>query len=487
MISFLRLHTSWPIICLAGGDILVLFGAITAGLSLRYTTLGQIFTLDSPYLLQALIFVTVIAAFLSLLGAFRKQTLRNLKTLTIIIFLSHILSFASLTIIFYAFPSTRIWLSTLIPALLLSLSGTFVLHLLFDRFIAFRRFRRKILVLGAGKTASRIAKLMRTGQAPMTHCVGFVPIENAPVKVPTQDLLPREKPLTELIAEQNVDEVVVALDERRDHLPVEILLECRLRGVQISEFSTFLEREAGCVELDSLYPSWMVFASGFTAATGAQRLIKRAFDVLACLILLTLAFPLFVASALAILVEDSGSIFYRQERVGLNGRRFKLLKFRSMRKDAEGDGEARWAGPDDPRVTVVGRLLRRIRIDELPQIYNVLRGDMSLIGPRPERPEFVDQLEAEIPYYDFRHSIKPGISGWAQINYPYGASIQDSKEKLKYDLYYIKNYSLLLDLLVLLQTIRVVIWPDMVRQMEAHASWSEVDEESRSDRARSTS
>ena len=482
MIRPINLHVTWPIICLAGVDALVLFAAITTALSMRYTTLGNILVLDSPYLLQVVIFVFVNTAFLSILGAFRKPILTNLKAMTIIIIISHILSFTALTIIFYAFAGTRIWLSALIPALLLSQTGIFAVHYLFDRFIAFRRFRRKVLVLGAGEAASRVFRMMQSGHAPMTHCIGFVPIEDIAEKVPKDALLLSDKPLPDLVLEQNVDEVVVALDERRNHLPIDILLECRLRGVLISQVSTFLEREQGCVELDTLYPSWMVFAPGFSATTGVQRPIKRVFDVVVGIVLLVLTLPLIVAGALAIIVEDTGPIFYRQERVGLNGRRFKLLKFRSMRTDAEDDGEARWAQTDDARITSVGRFLRRTRIDELPQIYNVLRGHMSLIGPRPERPEFVELLESEIPYYDFRHSVKPGISGWAQINYHYGASIEDAKEKLKYDLYYIKNYSLLLDLLVLLQTIRVVIWPERLHQRHTHAPWPEVNQASRVDR-----
>ena len=486
MINLLRLHVPWQILCLAAVDVLVLFGTITTGLAARYTTVGRIFALDSPYLLQVLLYVFVNAGLLLILGAFRRQNLTNIKSLTIIICVGHLLSFVSLTMIFYVFPSTRIWLSTLVPSLLVSVSGVFAVHYLFDHFIAFRRFRRRVLVLGTGSTASRIAQLMQTGHSPMTHCVGFISMEKTSVAVPKEEVLKHEKPLAEFILDQNVDEVVVALEERRNHLPVEALLKLRLQGIQVSDLSTFLEREEGRVELHSLYPSWMIFASGFSAATRVQRLIKRVFDVMASMAILIATLPLLVASGLAVIIEDSGPVFYRQIRIGLNGRHFRLLKFRSMKTNAESDGKARWAKTDDPRITVVGNFLRRSRIDELPQIYNVLSGKMSLIGPRPERSEFVEQLKAQIPFYDYRHSVKPGISGWAQVNYPYGSSIEDSKEKLRYDLYYIKNYSLFFDLLVLLQTIRVVFWPEKVHQIPAHGSRTEAaDEASDLDRARS--
>ena len=211
--------------------------------------------------------------------------------------------------------------------------------------------------------------------------------------------------------------------------------------------------------MDGLYPSWMIFGPGFNSVSTGQRIAKRLFDVLTSLVLLAHVLPLMVLTALAIWASGNGSVLYRQDRVGRNGGIFTILKFRSMHLEAESDGVARWSTSNDARVTLLGRLLRRFRVDELPQLWNVLKGDMSFIGPRPERPEFVRQLAAEIPYYDYRHIVKPGISGWAQINFPYGATIKDAKEKLNYDLYYIKNYSLALDFLVLMQTARVILWP----------------------------
>jgi sugar transferase (PEP-CTERM system associated) len=258
---------------------------------------------------------------------------------------------------------------------------------------------------------------------------------------------------------ERVDEIVVAMDDRRRQFPMDQLLECRLEGVEIIELVTFLERETGKVRLDVLNPSWMIFSEGFRQGR-VHGSLERAFDIAASLVLLAVALPLMIITALAIKLTEGprASILYRQVRVGQYGRPFKLLKFRSMREDAERDGKAQWAQKNDSRVTKIGSFIRLTRIDELPQIINVLRGEMSFVGPRPERPEFVNQLNEKIPYYRERHSIKPGITGWAQLCYPYGSSEQDATEKLQYDLFYVKNHSLLFYLAILVQTVEVIVW-----------------------------
>jgi sugar transferase (PEP-CTERM system associated) len=265
-----------------------------------------------------------------------------------------------------------------------------------------------------------------------------------------------------LVSKHAIEEVVVAVDDRRGGMPVEALLECKLQGVAVSGYSAFWERETGKMDLDALYPSWLIFSDGFVGSW-TQAAIKRAFDVVVSLLLLILSFPILVLTAILVAVESKGPIFFQQERVGLNGKTFMLVKFRSMKTDAEEDGVPRWATADDSRITRVGAFIRQTRIDEIPQIFNVLKNEMSFIGPRPERPFFVDELRKVIPYYFERHRVKPGISGWAQLNYRYGASIEDAKEKFQYDLYYIKNYSIFLDLIILIQTVRVVLWPIGVR------------------------
>jgi sugar transferase (PEP-CTERM system associated) len=261
------------------------------------------------------------------------------------------------------------------------------------------------------------------------------------------------------LAEQNfIDEIVVAIKDRRKTLPVDELLECKIRGIDVIDSATFFERQTGKVRLDMLSPSWMIFSDGFRVGS-VKAALKRIFDLTVSLLLLALVWPIMFITAIAIFIESKGkgSIFYRQVRVGELGRHFGVIKFRSMYMDAEKNG-AQWATKNDSRITRVGKFIRKTRIDELPQLYNVLKGEMSFVGPRPERPEFVEQLAEKIPYYNERHMVKPGVTGWAQICYPYGASEDDSREKLQFDLYYVKNYSLFLDFTVLFQTAEVILW-----------------------------
>jgi sugar transferase (PEP-CTERM system associated) len=234
------------------------------------------------------------------------------------------------------------------------------------------------------------------------------------------------------------------------------LLRCKIDGIQISDYQTFCERETCRLDLDELRPSWLIFGAGFTRGFFTD-LLKRGFDIFVSGVMLLITLPFSLIAAVLIKLESPGPVLYQQERVGLHGRKFMVLKLRSMRRDAETGGAPQWAQVRDPRVTRVGAFIRLTRIDELPQLLNVLRGDMSFVGPRPERPYFVDQLSDSIPFYRERHCVKPGITGWAQINYPYGASLEDSRQKLAYDLYYVKNHGLFLDFIIILSTVRVIL------------------------------
>lgn len=267
---------------------------------------------------------------------------------------------------------------------------------------------------------------------------------------------PSSPPLLRLAEMLRTDEIIVAVDDRRG-LPVAELLECKLHGIEVVDALTFWEREAGMIDGSKVGPGWLAFSGGFVFHQ-RHRLLKRAIDLAISVPFLIAVLPMCLLVALAIRLESRGPVFYRQERVGLNGQVFRLWKFRSMRIDAEQDGVPRWAGSTDDRVTRIGRFIRKVRIDEIPQVLNVLAGEMSFIGPRPERPFFVDQLRDLLPNYDLRHRVRPGITGWAQVNYPYGASIEDAKRKLSYDLYYLKKNDMLLDVAILLQTIRVVLF-----------------------------
>ena len=269
-------------------------------------------------------------------------------------------------------------------------------------------------------------------------------------------LLGKAKDLLTLADEFKPDLVLVALAEMRRALPAEELLECRFQGINVEDWPTFYERQTGKILVTNLRPSWLIFADGFVK-TEMTRVVKRAMDIGLALVGLVLSLPLMLLAACAIKLDSKGPVLFRQRRVGERGRIFVLRKFRSMTVDAERDGPV-WAAAHDSRVTRVGRWLRRTRLDELPQFWNVLAGDMSFVGPRPERPEFVEQLQREIPFYMGRHSVKPGITGWAQVRHRYAASIEDSMEKLQYDLYYIKNMSPLLDVVILLSTLQVVLF-----------------------------
>jgi sugar transferase (PEP-CTERM system associated) len=319
--------------------------------------------------------------------------------------------------------------------------------------------KRKILVYGAGNNAARILALRRRNDQRGFKVVGFVPSRNEERVVPEDKLVNKDASLVATAAALEIDEIVVAMDDRRQQFPLKDLLDCRLAGVEVIELASFFERETGKVYLDILIPSWMIFGSGFRRDI-IRRYSETAFDVVASFALLLLALPIMALTVLAIKLEEgfSAPVLYGQPRVGYAGKVFRVLKFRSMRVDAEKDGRARWATANDDRVTRVGRFIRKVRIDELPQLFNVLTGRMSFVGPRPERPEVVKQLNESIPYYDVRHAVKPGITGWAQLCYPYGASEQDATEKLQYDLYYVKNHSLVFDILILLQTVEVILF-----------------------------
>jgi sugar transferase (PEP-CTERM system associated) len=288
--------------------------------------------------------------------------------------------------------------------------------------------------------------------------VGFyLPADDEAVEVDQRRVLCPTGGLLEMVRQERVNEIIVAVRERRGGvLPIRELLDCKLRGVGVIDISSFFERVLGQVRIDSLKASWLIFGDGFRQGWG-RTVVKRCSDLVLASVLVIVALPVMLATALCILIEDGAPIFYLQERVGLGGRVFRVIKFRSMRRDAEGDGTPRWALSHDDRTTRVGAIIRKLRIDELPQLFNVLKGDMSLVGPRPERPYFVDQLSREIPFYAVRHSVKPGVTGWAQVRYHYGSSVDDAIQKLQYDLYYVKNHSLVLDTLVLFETVRVVL------------------------------
>ncbi len=317
--------------------------------------------------------------------------------------------------------------------------------------------QHRVMIFGAGPEAKSVGKVLKKSD-PDIYIVGYYPgPTDAEICVADQFLLPRSQSLSDTAHTLNVDEIIIAVHERRGGiLPLRELLDCKLCGVKVLDLASYFERALGQIRLDSLRAGWLIFGEGFRQGWG-RTFVKRVFDSVAALVLLFLALPVMLVTMILIVLEDGFPVFYTQERVGLNGRLFKVVKFRSMRKDAESDGKPRWATANDDRTTRVGRIIRKLRIDELPQLFSVLTGDMSLVGPRPERPFFVDQLTRDIPFYAVRHSVKPGVTGWAQVSYHYGASVDDSIQKLQYDLYYVKNHTLFLDIVILFETVGVVL------------------------------
>ncbi len=342
-------------------------------------------------------------------------------------------------------------------ALLLIVGGMLVMRLLGNEMLPSSYTRQRVLIYGTGGRASIVGQSLLEND-PSIELIGYFrgPQEKGPV-IQGLNVISPGKTLTDVVREQRVNEIVVALSERRGgSMPLRELLDCKLQGIRVIDLATHFEQLLGQIHLEAVSAGWLIFGDGFKQGL-VRSVVKRLFDILGSGILLLLSSPVMLVTALLIFIESGRPIFYRQERVGLNGDVFDVIKFRSMRQDAEKDGTPRWAGAGDTRVTRVGKIIRKMRIDELPQLFCVLKGDMSLVGPRPERPYFVERLTLDIPYYALRHGIKPGLTGWAQVRYHYGASIKDAEQKLQYDLYYVKNHSWFLDLIILFETVGVVL------------------------------
>ena len=394
-------------------------------------------------------------------GVYGTESLRSLRYAGARLLVAVSLGTIALSFADWLIAGALFWRSTLAYAMGLTVVLLMANRLIVGGILGAQAFRRRVLVLGAGHRADRLRQL---GERPESGfvIVGYIGMsDQTPV---IQEAINRNAihNLTRFVENLGVSEVVLALEERRNSLPLHDLLRIKTAGVHVNEFSSFIERETGRVDLDTVNPSWLIFSDGFSSGRAVSSVAKRMFDVLASSILLALTLPVIAVFAVLVKLDSRGPAFFRQTRVGLYGQSFNLIKLRSMRLDAEAAG-AQWATKNDPRVTRVGKFIRKVRIDELPQSWSVLKGEMSFVGPRPERPEFVADLEDKLPYFAERHMVKPGITGWAQINYPYGASIEDSRHKLEYDLYYAKNYTPFLDLLILLQTIRVVLWREGAR------------------------
>jgi sugar transferase (PEP-CTERM system associated) len=455
MIRIFRHYISGVFLALILLETGIFFSSVYCGLLFRYQI---VLPIDLSLVIQSSVYAVTLMLTNTGMGMYQRIQTWGEAGLLLRTLASLLLGTLFLGLIFYSFPPIAIGRGVLGYALLSSFMGVIMIRMLFYSIIDRKFLNRRIVVLGAGRNARKIIELERNA-AQNIDVIGCVVSDDQPIAIPKERLIRLRMPLYEYALKEQIDEIVIAPDDRRKGLPVDEILDCRMYGFEVVDLLTFFEREAGFIRVDSLYPSWLVFCDGFRM--GFVRIsTKRIFDITVSLMLLVVTWPIMMMTMIAILLESrfKGPVFYYQTRVGLNWRLFNVIKFRSMQLDAEAGGEPQMTSEDDKRITSVGKLIRKFRIDELPQLFNVLKGDMSFVGPRPERPEFVERYAESIPYYSERHRVKPGITGWAQLRYFYGENEQDALQKLQYDLYYVKNYSLLFDLIIILQTIEVVLW-----------------------------
>ncbi len=461
MIRLFKHYIPIPLLLLAIAEVIIFFSSTYIGVAFRFSTLNVLDVASvAPIFPKALVFAFVMFSIMTGLGLYQREIKEEGDAGYYVRFIaSFLVGWVVMTLIFYAFPGLYLGRGAFGLAFLCAIIGTALTRFLFVKLFDQNILKRRVLLLGTGSRSAKIEALEKDLQGNLKfRLVGCLPLTKTPCSFLKIKILHDSGTILSVAKKYKVDEIVVGVRERRSGgLPSSQLLDCKLAGIDIVELSTFFERETGQIPIESLNPSWMIFSDGFRRGL-VKDSAKRLFDITASVVLLLLTLPFMFLTALLIFVESGFPILYRQERVGEHGRVFGVLKFRSMRQDAERDGTPRWAVKHDDRITHVGRIIRKLRIDELPQIFNVLKGDMSFVGPRPERPYFVKQLLKEIPYYQSRHTVKPGITGWAQIRYPYGATVDDAIKKLQYDLYYVKNHTLFLDLIILFQTAQVVLF-----------------------------
>jgi len=414
---------------------------------------------DNLWIQAAAVSIITSIAMLST-GLYQGQIREGVSGVFIRIAVSFIASGVLLSLFFYVFPDLYLQRGLSGLALIQAFFIIATLRAIFLEIVDTDLLKKRILVYGAGFTANQIAgKLRRKSDQRGFKIIGYLALPNQGIIIDKELLIDlKERSLVDYAKANDIDEIVAATSDTKSRLNVDDLVDCKMNGISVIDVLTFFEHEAGQIRIDFIDPAWLVFSGGFKISE-FHLFAKRIFDLAVSFSFLLCVSPILLLAIIAIKIEEgmSAPIFYSQIRTGLNGKPFKVYKFRSMSTDAEVGG-AVWATKSDSRVTKVGGFMRKSRIDEIPQIYNVLNGTMSFVGPRPERPEFIEELSTNIPYYHDRHLLKPGITGWAQLNYPYGASVEDSYQKQLYDLYYIKNNSLFLDVLILLQTVEIVLF-----------------------------
>ena len=459
MSAWSKMYARTPLVLLALAEAAVLYGSVYFAAVVAFGGVRFFEESVGPLPLKAAAAAFVMLMSLIAMGLYQFHQRAYFHEIFVRIIVGIAIGSMVLAVGYGVFPSLNLQPRVAAVAVITVMIALPILRYAFVRGVNDNIFRRRTLIYGAGERATAIADLRRQADRRGFRIVGTIPTPGDTHCDESAEALDIHRSITELAMQQRADEVVIAMDERRGNLPIRELLDLKLGGVEIIDLLEFLERETGKIRVDLVRPSWFIFSRGFRISR-LRRFSQRCLDLAVGSILLLFAWPLMLIVALCIKLEDgiNAPVLYRQKRVGLAGRCFEVLKFRSMTPNAEADGKAIWAQKHDKRVTRVGSVIRKYRLDELPQVFNVLAGQMSIVGPRPERPEFVESLSETIPYYKERHAVKPGVTGWAQLRYAYGASEDDAIEKLQYDLYYIKNQNFLLDLMIILQTVEVVIW-----------------------------
>lgn len=431
-----------------------LYLGVMLGLHFSFNQLLQYVGILAP---EAFFFSLIMLLSLASVGLYQRRLKEGRSGVILRILIGVVVGVLVINQISYTLPELDMGNSVWLTVIAISFIGIFIARMILFKALKTSALRRRVLVLGAGSRAKKLKENIKNMGNYVYDIAGFIPLVDEGLGVSSNLILVMNTDLLRVVKEQDIDEIIIAVDSNPNSFPTESLVQCKLFGVPVTDIVSFYERETGKIMIDSVSPSWFIFADGFQRGVW-QKKLKRLSDLLLSVLLGVISAPAMVIVALLIWLESgcSGPILYRQMRVGANGQNFQLLKFRSMQLDAEKNGP-QWANLNDHRITAIGRFIRRSRLDELPQLLNVIKGEMSFVGPRPERPEFVRELKDKIPFYQERHALKPGITGWAQVCYPYGSSIQDAYEKLQYDLYYVKNYSLFLDFVILLQTLEVVL------------------------------
>ena len=459
MVRVFRHYIPSSIIWLIFLETILLYSAVYIGVELRVTNLGELVDGSEKYFwIKALTFTVIMGGSLTAMGLYQRNLISDFASMMIRLFIGFGIGFALITLAFYMFPELFLGRGIIGFAMISAFFGIVFSRTLFQKLMSSDSFRNRVLVLGAGKHAHQVEGLKDQCDERGFCIVGYIPLNDNEILVDSSSVIKMPESLHNYAMQNDIDEIVIAIDDRRKKFPADELINCKMDGVDVRDMVSFFERITGHLQLDALNPSMLIFSTGFSHAT-LQSVSKRLFDIVISVIILILASPIIILTTIAIFLSSFGRdpILYRQVRVGLDNKPYEVLKFRSMKTDAEKEG-AQFAKKKDARVTKIGSFIRTTRIDELPQLFNVMKGDMSFVGPRPERPEFVDGFNNRISHYALRHKVKPGITGWAQICYPYGETEEDAKQKLQYDLYYLKNYSLFLDFTILFQTLQVVLF-----------------------------